>query len=62
VRVDAIIEMRGLIGLLFAVPFRLWAARVGAKTLDDLKHYAELGRPSARKERQLASPRAGSAR
>ena len=55
VRVEAIIEMRGLVRPLLAVPFRLWAARVGAKTLDDLKHYVELGRPSARKQRQLVS-------
>jgi hypothetical protein len=61
VRVEAIIEMRGIVGLLLAVPFRLWATRVGTKTLDDLKHYVELGRPSARKERQLASSSAGSA-
>jgi polyketide cyclase/dehydrase/lipid transport protein len=61
VRVEAIIEMRGLVGPLLALPFRLWAARVGAKTLDDLKHYAELGRPSTRKQRQLVSTSAGSA-
>jgi hypothetical protein len=59
VRVEAIIEMRGLVGRLLAAPFRLWAARVGAKTLDDLTQYVEQGQPSARKQRQLAgsSPR-----
>jgi hypothetical protein len=62
VRVEAITEMRGVVGRLLAVPFRLWAARVGAKTLDDLKHYVELGRPSTRKQRQLAGPTASSAR
>jgi hypothetical protein len=62
VRVEAIIEMRGLVGLLFAAPFRLWAARVGGNTLDDLKHYVELGRPSTRKQRQLVNLSAGSAR
>lgn len=62
VRVEATIEMRGIIGIVVAVPFRFWAARVGSKTLDDLKHYVEQGRPSTRKERQLAGSRASSAR
>jgi hypothetical protein len=48
--------------LLFAAPFRLWAARVGAKTLDDLEHYVELGRPSTRKQRQLGEATASSGR
>jgi Polyketide cyclase / dehydrase and lipid transport len=60
VRVEATIELRA-VGLLLAVPFRLWSARVGAKTLDDLKHYVEVGRPSRAKQRQLAQPGPGSA-
>ena len=54
VRVDAVITMRGVVGRLLAVPLRAWLAREGTKTLDDLKHYVEQGRPSARKQRRLA--------
>ena len=61
VRVEATIELRA-VGRLLAVPFRLWSARVGANTLDDLKHYVEVGRPSRAKQRQLAERSAGSAR
>jgi hypothetical protein len=61
VRVEATIELHA-VGHLLAVPLRLWAARVGAKTLDDLKHYVELGRPSRGKQRQLPKPNADSTR
>jgi hypothetical protein len=54
VRLDATVRLRGILGQLLALPFRLWARRSGARMLDDLKHYVEHGRPSPRKERQLA--------
>jgi hypothetical protein len=54
VRLDATVETRGIVGRLLALPFRLWAAHAGTKMLDDLRHYVEHGRPSGRKQRQLA--------
>jgi len=62
VRVDAIIEMRGIVGRLLALPLRFRLAREGPKILDDLTHYVEHGRPSARKQRQLARSSARRAR
>jgi hypothetical protein len=58
VRIDAILELRGVTGRLLTLPLRLWLAREGTKTLDDLKHYAEHGLPSARKQRLTGSPAA----
>jgi Polyketide cyclase / dehydrase and lipid transport len=54
VRVDARLELRGIVGRLLAVPLRVWLAREGMKTLDDLKYYVEHGRLSPRKQRRLA--------
>jgi hypothetical protein len=52
VHVEATMELRGIIGRLLAVPLRVWLARGATRTLDDLKHHVERGRPSARKQRQ----------
>jgi hypothetical protein len=53
-RFAGVLETRGPAGPLLALPMRL---RLGYETravLDDLKHYAEHGTPSARKRRRLA--------
>lgn len=61
VRVVATMETRGITGRLLAIPLRVWLTREGHKTLDDLRHCAEDGYPSPRKQRRLASSRAYSA-
>lgn len=52
-RFDGVLELHGVTGLLVAIPLRLWMLRVTKAVLDDLKHYAEHGTPSPRKERRL---------
>jgi hypothetical protein len=49
-----VLELRGPVGLLVALPMRLRMRRETRNVLDDLKHYAEHGTPSPRKQRQLA--------
>lgn len=52
VRFDGVIETRGIAGRLLDLPLRLQLGRAGRHVLGDLKHYAEQGRPSPRKERR----------
>jgi len=54
VTMQASVRPRGLVGRMLAVPLRLQFEREGRRTLADLKHYVENGRPSRRKERRLA--------
>jgi Polyketide cyclase / dehydrase and lipid transport len=53
-RFDGVLELRGVVGLLVALPLRLRMRRETRTVLDDLKHYAEHGTPSPRKQRRLA--------
>ena len=49
------LETRGLVGLIIALPLRvrvLWETR---RLLEDLKHYAEHGTPSPSKQRRLGT-------
>jgi hypothetical protein len=51
---QASVRPRGLVERMLAVPLRLRFEREGRRTLADLKHYVEYGRPSWPKERRLA--------
>jgi hypothetical protein len=51
-RFDGVLETRGLSGLVAALPLRLYMRRETRRILDDLKHYAEHGTPSANKQRR----------
>jgi Polyketide cyclase / dehydrase and lipid transport len=50
---SAIVTTRGIAGPLMALAMRVWLERAGEHVLDDLRHYAEHGKPSPRKQRQL---------
>jgi hypothetical protein len=54
-RFDGVLETRGVVGLLIALPLRLRMRRETRTVLDDLKHYAEHGTPSRSKQRRLAA-------
>jgi hypothetical protein len=56
--VEATLETRGVIARALGVPMRLRLEREGRKMAADLKHYAEHGRPSPRKQRRLDRARA----
>lgn len=51
-RFDGVLKTRGLGGLLAALPLRVYLRRETMRVLDDLKHYAEHGTPSANKQRR----------
>jgi Polyketide cyclase / dehydrase and lipid transport len=54
-RFDGVLETRGLAGRLIALPLRIRMRRETRAVLDDLKHYAEHGTPSRRKQRRHAA-------
>lgn len=56
--VEATLETRGLLARALGVPMRLHFEREGRRMAADLKHYAEHGRPSPRKQRRLDRARA----
>lgn len=55
INVHAMVQPRGAIGWLGYLLLRVQLARVAEQSLDDLQHYLEHGRPSPRKQRQLAN-------
>jgi hypothetical protein len=50
---SATVTTRGFAAPLMALAMRVQMVRAGAHALDDLRHYAEHGKPSPRKQRQL---------
>jgi hypothetical protein len=54
-RFDGVLETRALAGRLIALPLRIRMRRETRAVLGDLKHYAEHGTPSRRKQRRLAA-------
>jgi hypothetical protein len=53
ISLHATVEPQGMVGWLAYLLLRAQLARVAAQFLQDLQHYAEHGRPSPRKQRQL---------
>lgn len=59
VRFDASFEVKGA-GRLLVLPMKLQMRSQARQGLDDLRHFAETGQPSARKRRRLERQRASS--
>jgi hypothetical protein len=53
VSLEATLHTRGILGRILYPVLRLQIARTSPQFLNDLKHYAEHGRPSPDKQRQL---------
>jgi hypothetical protein len=53
VRLEATLQVRGVLGWLAYLVLRVQLARTGRRFLQDLKHYVEHREPSPRKRRQL---------